>query len=145
MMFNNGVQPQNLLTSAYMSGNVLFHGDALYSPVLNYVKQIDLASNHTRVLPFQTQNQISTIAVHPTGVILVAVDLAGYAIVFNLKGMFTIAEYNFKAPVSTALFSDDGKLFCVTQSHGFLVYECPSFWRTFEPFILLKKYKNRHS
>ena len=26
-----------------------------------------------------------------------------------------------------------------------MVYECPSIWRTFEPFILLKKYKNRHS
>jgi hypothetical protein len=74
-----------------LSGNILFYGDYLYSPVLNYVKQIDLAENKTRVLPFQTHNQIKTIAIHPKGVILIAIDMAGYAIVFNLKGMFQVA------------------------------------------------------
>lgn len=144
-MFNNQYQAQNILSSSYLSGNILFQGDILYSPVLNYVKQIDLSNNKTSILPFQTHNQIRTLAMHPQGVILVAIDMVGYAVVFNVKGMFQVAQFNFKGSVSSASFSEDGNLFCVTQAHGFLVYECPSFWRTFEPFILLKKYKNRHS
>ena len=122
MMFNNGMQAQNLLSSSYMCGNIAFDGDTVFSPVLNYVKQIDLKNNRTSILPFQTHNQISTIAIHPSGVIMVAIDIVGYAIVFNLKGMFTIAEYNFKGSVTTAAFSDDGKLFAVVQAHGFMVY-----------------------
>lgn len=62
---------------------------------------------------------------------MIAIDMAGYAVVFNLKAMFLVAEFNFKAPVSSASFSEDGKLFAVTQAHGFYVYQCPSFWRTF--------------
>lgn len=130
-MFNNQLQASNLLNSSYLSGNVLFHKDSLYSPVLNYVKQIDLATNRISILPFQTHNQIRILALHPTGTILVAIDMAGFAVVFNCKGMFTVAEFNFKGPVSSASFSEDGKLFVITQNHGFCVYQCPSFWRTF--------------
>ena len=104
-MFNNQLQAENLLSSSYLSGNILFHEDVLYSPVLNYVKQIDLINNKTSILPFQTHNQIRTIAMHPQGVILVAIDMVGYAVVFNVKGMFQVAEFNFKGSVSSALFS----------------------------------------
>lgn len=90
-MFNNQMQADNLLSSSYLSGNILFHGDILYSPVLNYVKQINLATNKTSILPFQTHNQIRTIAIHPKGIIIIAIDMAGYAVVFNLKGMFQVA------------------------------------------------------
>lgn len=41
--------------------------------------------------------------------------MAGYAVVFNLKGMFIIAEYNFKGLVIAAQFSPDGKLFAIAQ------------------------------
>jgi hypothetical protein len=104
-MFNNQLQIDNLISSSYLSGNILFHEDTLYSPILNYVKQIDLANNKTNVLPFQTHNHIKIIAIHPKGVILVAIDMAGYGIVFNLKGMFQVAEFNFKGTVSSASFS----------------------------------------
>lgn len=90
-IFNNTLSPTNLINSSYLSGNVVFHKDILYSPVLNYVKQIDLITNKTSILPFQTHNQIKWIAIHPQGIIIVAVDLAGYAVVFNLKGMFIVA------------------------------------------------------
>jgi hypothetical protein len=59
--------------------------------------------------------------------------------------MFQVAEFNFKGSVASAVFSEDGRLFAVAQGQGFMVYECPSFWRTFEPFLLIKKYKNRHA
>lgn len=68
---------------------------------------------------------------HPSKIILVAIDMAGYAVVFNLKGRFLVAQYNFKGPVGAAEFSQDGKVFVVTQAHGFFVYKCPPFWRTF--------------
>ncbi len=71
--------------------------------------------------------------------------MTGHAIVFNLKGNFIIAEFNFKNVVRIATFSKDGKLFAIAQDHGFSVYECPPLYRTFEPFVLIKKYKNRHS
>lgn len=99
--------------------------------MLNYIKQVDLISNKTSILPFQTHNQIKWIAIHPNGIIIVAIDIVGYAVVFNVKGMFQVAEFNFKGNVSTAGFSEDGNLFAVTQAHGFYVYQCPSFWRTF--------------
>jgi hypothetical protein len=42
---------------------------------------------------------------HPSGVIIIAIDMVGYAVVFNLKGMFQVAEFNFKGTVSSADFS----------------------------------------
>ena len=42
-------------------------------------------------------------------------------------------------------FSNDGKLLGVAKDSGFWVYECDSLYRCFEPLVLLKKYKSRHS
>lgn len=91
MFNNNQLHSQNLLSSSYLCGNILFHDNTLYSPVLNYVKCIDLANNKTSILPFQTHNQIKIIALHPRETIIVAIDVVGYAVVFNIKGMFIVA------------------------------------------------------
>lgn len=131
MIFNNQLHSQNLLSTSYVSANLLFHQDLLYSPLLNHVKLINLTHNHTHILPFQTHNQIRILKATPDGVLLVAIDLAGYAVVFNLKGNFVVAEFNFKGPVNCAEFSSDGKLFAIAQNNGFFVYETPSYWRTF--------------
>ena len=145
MIFNNQLNNQNIISTFYVSANLLFNQDLLYSPLLNHVKLIDLSRNHTSILPFQTHNQIRIIKCSPDGVLLIAIDLAGYAVVFNLKGNFIVAEFNFKGNVNCAEFSNDGRLFAIAQNNGFCVYEAPSHWRTFEPFVLIKKYKNRHS
>jgi len=55
------------------------------------------------------------LVISPNGVVLIAVDKAGYAVIFNLKGYFTIAEFNFKGVVITAQFSPDGELFAIAQ------------------------------
>jgi hypothetical protein len=60
------------------------------------------------VLPFETPHQISHLTISSNGIILIAIDKAGYAVIFNLKGYFTIAEFNFKGVVITAQFSQDG-------------------------------------
>lgn len=46
---------------------------------------------------------------------MIVIDKAGHAIVFNLKGQFVIAEFNFKAPVIMAQFSPDSCLFAIAQ------------------------------
>lgn len=67
------------------------------------------------------------------------------AILYNLRGEFIIAHFNFKGPVQGICFSPDGKLLAVGIDRGFRVYEAPPFLRSFEPLLLLKKYKNRHT
>jgi periodic tryptophan protein 2 len=76
---------------------------------------------------------------------MVAVDREGMSVLYNLKGEFVIAHFNFKAPVKALCFSPDGKLLAVGIDRGFRIYESPPFLRTFEPLLLLKKYKNRHT
>jgi hypothetical protein len=105
--------------------------DIVYSPVLNYIKEIDLKNNKTSILPFQTHNNIKIVKVHPKKIIMIVIDVVGYAVVYNLKGRFVIAEYNFKGVVGSAEFGEDGGLFVITQMHGFMVYKCPSVWKTF--------------
>lgn len=91
MIFNNHLTTTNLLGTSYVSSNILFVNDVLYTPLFNFVKVIDLINNRSSILPFETHNQIKNIVISPDGVILIAIDMAGYAIVFNLKGGFTIA------------------------------------------------------
>lgn len=91
MIFNNQLTPTNLLGTCYVSGNIAFTQDLLYTPLFNVVKLIDLNNNHTTILPFETHNQIKSLTVSPDGVLLVAIDMAGYAIVFNLKGNFVVS------------------------------------------------------
>ena len=131
MIFNNQLVTSNVIGSCYVGGNVLFHRDVLYSPILNYVKKIDLSSNSSSVLPLQTHNQIRSLTISPNGIVLIAIDMAGYAVIFNLKGNFVVGEFNFKGSANCAEYSEDGKLFAIAQNHGFYVYEAPPFWRTF--------------
>ena len=62
---------------------------------------------------------------------MIAVDIVGYAVVYNLKGNFIIAEYNFKDYVRDIGYSDDGKLVYTLTGQGFTVYEAPGYWRNF--------------
>jgi len=97
------------------------------------------------LLPFQNPHQNAIILISPNRIILIAIDYAGHATIFNLQGNFIIGEFNFKGPVRTAVFSSDGVLLGIGQEQGFTVYECRSVYRCFEPLLLLKKYKTRHS
>jgi len=63
----------------------------LFTPVNNVVKKINLKNNESEILPFETPHQISHLIVSPNGVVIIAIDKAGYAVIFNLKGSFVIA------------------------------------------------------
>ncbi len=145
MQFNKQFTVCSHLGSLYQGSNICFSGDTLYTPILNTVKAVDLQHNCTITLPMQTTHEITKIAISHDGVLLVAVDRTGMAVVFNLRGNFMVAEFNFKAQVASMAFSHDDQLFAVAMQTGFVVYEAPSYYRTFEPFLVLKKYRCRHS
>ncbi len=145
MIFNSRPSIADILETAYSTGNCVFVGDCLYSAVSNTVKKTDLAKNRTSTLPLQNSHHNALLVVSPNSTLLVAIDYAGHAILFNLHGQFVVGEFNFKGPVKCATFSCDGRLLAVGQNQGFSVYECNGVYRTFEPLVLLKKYKSRHS
>jgi periodic tryptophan protein 2 len=120
-------------------------GDSLYSAVSNTIKKTDLNKNRTSALPLQNPHHNALLVMSPNKTLLVAIDYSGHATLFNLHGNFVVGEFNFKGPVKCAAFSLDGKLLAIGQNQGFFVYECNGVYRTFEPLVLLKKYKSRHS
>lgn len=56
-----------------------------------------------------------------------------------------IAHFNFKGKVEAICFSPCGKLLATGIDNGFRIYESPPTRRTFEPLLLVKKYKSRHT
>ena len=145
MIFNSQPHIANLLESSYSQGNLLFNNDVLLAPQGNSVKVTDLKKNCSRLLPLQNPHTNALLALSPDGTLLIAIDFSGHSTLFNLPGDFVIGEFNFKGSVRCATFSDDGRLLCIGQGQGFTVYECGSLYRCFEPLVLLKKYKTRHS
>ena len=117
----------------------------LYSVVGNTVKRVDCRRNSASLLPFQSRHQIALICLTASHSLLLAVDAVGEATFFNLGGEFVVGEFNFKVPVRSAAFSQDGALLAIAKESGFWVYECHSLYRSFEPLVLVKKYKSRHS
>jgi hypothetical protein len=91
MIFNNQITITNHLESSYLSGNILFSGDTLYSPLNSVVKAIDLVRNQTRILPFENYHQNKIIAISPDATLMIAIDKAGHSTLFNLKGSFVVA------------------------------------------------------
>ncbi len=115
MIFNSQPNIANLLESAYSSGNCLFSNDLIFTAVGNSVKKIDLHRNKTYLLPFQNPHTNAIILISPNGVTLIAIDYTGHATIFNMQGNFVVGEFNFKGPVRTATFSEDGKLLGIGQ------------------------------
>lgn len=145
MIFNSQPYIANLLEASYSSGNCAFAGDNLYTSVSNTVKKTDLSKNQSSLLPLQNQHHNAMLVMSPNKVVLVTIDYSGHSTLFNLHGNFVIGEFNFKGPVRCAVFSPNGKLLAIGQDNGFSVYECNGVYRTFEPLILIKRYKSRHS
>ena len=90
MIFNNHSTIANLFESSYSTGNCIFSGDVVYSPVSNCVKKIDLKNNKTQLLPFQNPHQNAIILISPNKITLIAIDYSGHATIFNLQGNFII-------------------------------------------------------
>ena len=90
MIFNSHPSVTNLLESSYSTANCVFVGDIIFTAVSNRVKKIDLQKNKTQILPFQNPHQNAIILISPNKVLLIAIDYAGHATLFNLQGNFII-------------------------------------------------------
>ena len=122
MIFNSRPCIADVLETAYSTGNCVFSGDSLYSAISNTVKKTDLNKNRTSTLPLQSSHHNALLVISPNKTLIVAIDYAGHAILFNLYGNFVVGEFNFKGPVKCATFSLDGRLLAIGQNQGFSVY-----------------------
>lgn len=164
----------NLLGSPYRGGNLLIAGSDLLSiggnrilqvritavssaglstlcSVLAFeLVQVDLNESAGSALPFESLGQLRTLCLSPDGVLLLAVDTEGKALLINRKRQVLLHHFSFKGPVAAAKFSPDGQFIaCAVQrlvqvlsqntvgqtrqlmAHRmFLIAACMQVWRT---------------
>jgi periodic tryptophan protein 2 len=142
-------QFSNLLGTVYGSGNLQFapDGASLISPVGNRVTIFDLVQDKSTTLPFTHRNPISSLALHPSGSLLLTVDSTGRAILSHIPRRIAIYHFSFRATVTALAFSPSGRYFAVATGRNIEVWHTPSSPDTsgdsgieFAPFVLHRKY-----
>ncbi|KAJ3349793.1 hypothetical protein GGF32_005278 [Allomyces javanicus] len=128
----------NLCGTVYRQGNVVFSpdGNAVYSPVGNRVSCFDLVHAQSFTFPFENRKTIATLALSPSGTLLLAIDEDGHATLANTNRRVVLASHHFKDKVRSAAFSPDGKWIVVATGKNAQVWKTPGFHREFAPFIL---------
>eukprot|EP00049_Salpingoeca_infusionum_P001172 m.45756 g.45756 ORF g.45756 m.45756 type:complete len:970 (-) comp10895_c0_seq1:2376-5285(-) len=135
-------QFSNLCGTVYKGGSLLFtpDGNSVISPVGNRVTVFDLVNNKSTTLPHQCHRDIDVLALSPNGLLLMAVDKGGQAILVNLHRHALLHRFNFKTRVRDLKFSPDGRYFAVTHGTQVHVWRAPGLERSFNPFSLVKKF-----
>jgi WD40 repeat protein len=108
-------QFSNLLGTVYRKGNLVFteDGNSLLSPVGNRVTVFNLVNNKSHTLPFAHRTNISRIALHPKGQLLLTIDEQGHAILSHYLRRVVLYHFSLRGAVSTLEFSPSGKHFAV--------------------------------
>lgn len=132
----------NLLGSVYRRGNLAFtpDGGSVISPVGNRITVFDLKSNKSETLPFESDFNITTIAVSPNGYTLIVVNEEGEALLCSLISRTVLHRYHFHGKIRCIKFSPDGKKFAVTKADKILVFYAPQKDMNFNPFQLLRMF-----
>jgi periodic tryptophan protein 2 len=153
------MQFSNQLGTVYRRGNLVYSidGTCLLSPVGNRVTVFDLVNNKSHTLPFAHRHNISRIALHPKGQLLLTVDVEGQAILSHLPRRITLYHFSLKASVSALVFSPCGKYFAVGLGRRIEVWktpETPGSRRAdeddddggleFAPFVRHRRYVGHH-
>lgn len=135
-----------LCGTVYKRGNLCFSadGNTLISPVGNQISVYDLVSNKTETLEFETRKDIHRIAISPSSVLLLAVDLEGRAILVNLQKKVLLHHFSFKEKVYDVQFSPNGKLIAVTHGKHVQIWHAPGHTKEFAPFVLFKEYPGHY-
>lgn len=134
--------------------NIIFHpnGNSIYSPVGNRIQHIDLIHHSLQTLPFQTRSDISKIALHPEGRLLLAIDIEGYAVLANVNVSggddngtscccVVLHRFKFKHPVQCIEFSPNGRYFAVGMAQRHVeVWFAPTYRKEFAPFVKHRTY-----
>jgi periodic tryptophan protein 2 len=136
----------NLCGTVYRSGNLAFHpnGTTLYSPVGNRVTAFELKAHTSSTLDFEARSDVDRIAVSPDGRMLLAIDLDGAAIVFNLSRGVIVHRFGFKGAARAAAFSPDGRFLAAAHGKHLQVWRTPSLEREFCPFSLHRTYTGHY-
>lgn len=148
--------PSALSSRRSFHPNVIFHpnGNSIYSPVGNRIQHIDLIHHSLQTLPFQTRSDISKIALHPEGRLLLAIDIDGYAVLANVNVsggggedggtccvVVVLHRFKFQHPVLSIEFSPDGQYFAVGMTQRFVeVWSSPTHRKEFAPFVKHRTY-----
>lgn len=78
--------------------------------------QVDLNESTGSALPFESLGQLRTLCLSPDGLLLLAIDVEGKALLINRKRQVLLHHFSFKGPVATARFSPDGQFIaCAVQ------------------------------
>ena len=78
--------------------------------------QVDLNESTGSALPFESLGQLRILCVSPDGLLLLAIDVEGKALLINRKRQVLLHHFSFKGPVAAAKFSPDGQFIaCAVQ------------------------------
>ncbi|GAM83999.1 hypothetical protein ANO11243_019890 [Dothideomycetidae sp. 11243] len=143
----------NLLGTVYRHGNLCFSpdGTALLSPVGNRVTHFDLVNNKSYTLPFSHRKNISRLALHPQGHLLLTIDDDGQSILTHLHRRVVLYHFSLKGAVSALSFSPSGEHFAVSIGRKIETWRTPSApgdngdgGLDFAPFVKHRDYVGHH-
>ncbi|KAF2858560.1 WD40 repeat-like protein [Piedraia hortae CBS 480.64] len=145
----------NLLGTVYRTGNLVYtqDGTCLLSPVGNRVTVFDLINSRSHTLPVAHRQNVSRIALHPNGQLLLTVDEGGYAILSHFRRRIVLYNFSLKSPVSSLVFSPCGAYFAVALGRKVEVWKTPSTPGSqvdgedgleFAPFVRHRTYVGHH-
>ncbi|GFT41304.1 periodic tryptophan protein 2 homolog [Nephila pilipes] len=133
----------NLIGTVYNKGNLLFtsDGNILVSPVGNRINLYDLRKNKSETLPIQSSYNFTSLALSPNGMLLVAVNEPGEALLISIPHRIILHRFDFKRSVADVKFSPNGKYLAVTKENDLFIYQAPSCKsKQYNPFALEKKF-----
>ncbi|PJF18991.1 hypothetical protein PSACC_01201 [Paramicrosporidium saccamoebae] len=130
----------NLCGVVYKKGNLVYttDGRGLYSAVGRRVTHFDLTENTSTTFPFELPTNVQRIAVSPDGMLLVAVDTTGQAVVVSIPHRIALHYVNFRTAVTAMTFSPDGTKLAVATDGRVRIWRTPSGQREFASLVLEK-------
>ncbi|KAF2753915.1 periodic tryptophan protein 2 [Pseudovirgaria hyperparasitica] len=121
-------QFSNLLGTVYTRGNLLFSpdGTSLLSPVGNRVTVFDLVNSKSHTLPFAHRKNISRLALHPSGNLLLTVDTDGKVILTHVLRRIVLYHFSFRSAATALSFSPCGRYFAVAIGRRIELWHTPT-------------------
>lgn len=134
----------NLLGTVYRKGNILFShdGNSVVSPVGNRITLFDLRKSKAETLPIEADHNFTTIALSPSGILLIAVTEVGEFYMISIASRSVIHRRNFMKPIRAVKFSPDGRHIAMTKENKIFIFKTPG--RTtgaYEAFIIERVYR----
>ncbi|XP_071547868.1 periodic tryptophan protein 2 homolog [Panulirus ornatus] len=128
----------NLMGTVYRRGDIIFSqdGNTVICPVGNKITLYDLRRNKAHTLPIEAHFNYTSLALSPSGVILIAADEDGEVHFINVNFRCVLYRKRFNRLIKSIKFSPDGKHFALCKENKVQVYCAPgSDRRVFNPFI----------